>query len=106
MVFLNMLGGGNKNTAIALPGIPGGAGLWTFTVACTVLASCLTAPAPAAESAPIRAAVDAARRVLVLGDSITFDGRWVADMAAWMEYEGLEAEVIDCGLSSETVSGL
>ena len=106
MVFLDMLGGGNKDTATVLPGIPGGAGLWSLTIACTVLASCLTAPAPAVESAPIRAAVDAASRVLVLGDSITFDGRWVADVAAWMEYEGLEAEVIDCGLSSETVSGL
>jgi lysophospholipase L1-like esterase len=48
----------------------------------------------------------AADRVLVLGDSITYDGRWVADLAAWMEFEGYKADVIDCGLSSETVSGL
>ena len=60
----------------------------------------------AADSPDPRAALEAADRVLVLGDSITYDGRWVADLVAWMESEGLEAEVIDCGLSSETVSGL
>jgi hypothetical protein len=47
-----------------------------------------------------------ARRVAVLGDSITFDGRWVADLVAWMERRGTTAEVIDVGLPSETVSGL
>ncbi|MFZ4636944.1 MAG: family 16 glycoside hydrolase, partial [Pirellulales bacterium] len=34
------------------------------------------------------------------------DGRWVADLAAWMEEQGLPADVINVGLSSETVSGL
>jgi hypothetical protein len=66
-------------------------------------------PAPqASEAQPDTLAeqLAAADRMLVLGDSITYDGRWVADVAAWMEYEGLTAEVIDCGLSSETVSGL
>ncbi|MFM9058080.1 MAG: family 16 glycoside hydrolase [Planctomycetaceae bacterium] len=47
-----------------------------------------------------------AKRVLVLGDSITHDGRWVADVVAWMEERGTAAEVIDCALPSETVSGL
>nr|MCS5680593.1 SGNH/GDSL hydrolase family protein [Acidimicrobiales bacterium] len=60
----------------------------------------------AADSPDARASLEAADRVLVLGDSITYDGRWVADLVAWMESEGLEAEVIDCGLPSETVSGL
>jgi hypothetical protein len=63
-------------------------------------------PATAAEPATSRAAVEAAKRVLVLGDSITYAGGWVADLAAWMEYRGLDAAVINCGLSSETVSGL
>ncbi|MFM7136737.1 MAG: family 16 glycoside hydrolase [Planctomycetota bacterium] len=53
-----------------------------------------------------RAAIQSAKRVLVLGDSITYAGGWVADLAAWMEYEGVDAAVINCGLSSETVSGL
>ncbi|MFM7109167.1 MAG: family 16 glycoside hydrolase [Planctomycetaceae bacterium] len=47
-----------------------------------------------------------AKRMLVLGDSITHDGRWVADVVAWMEDRGTEAEVIDAALPSETVSGL
>ncbi|MFM9023748.1 MAG: family 16 glycoside hydrolase [Planctomycetaceae bacterium] len=47
-----------------------------------------------------------ASRVLVLGDSITHDGRWLAHVVAWMEDRGTAAEVIDCGLSAETVSGL
>ena len=47
-----------------------------------------------------------AKRVVALGDSITYDGRWLADLVAWMEREGTAAEVIDVGLSSETVSGL
>jgi lysophospholipase L1-like esterase len=47
-----------------------------------------------------------ARRVVVLGDSITYAGGWVGLLTAWMESRGLEADVIDVGLSSETVSGL
>jgi lysophospholipase L1-like esterase len=65
---------------------------------------------PAAQPAPKPAtmmdAVKSARRIVFLGDSITHDGRWVADLAAWMESKGLTAELIDVGLSSETVSGL
>lgn len=47
-----------------------------------------------------------ARRIVCLGDSITFGGAWVASFAAWMEYEGMTGKVINMGLSSETVSGL
>jgi lysophospholipase L1-like esterase len=61
---------------------------------------------PAAESRTPRDALVSAKRVLVLGDSITHSGQWVADVAAWMEYEGLEADVINAGLPSETISGL
>ena len=67
------------------------------------------ARADAAKPAPAAAMMDAvrdAKRIVVLGDSITHDGRWVADLAAWMESKGFTAEVIDVGLSSETVSGL
>jgi lysophospholipase L1-like esterase len=63
-------------------------------------------PAAAAEPVTPRSAVAGAQRVLVLGDSITHAGGWVADLAAWMESQGLDAEVINCGLPSETVSGL
>ena len=47
-----------------------------------------------------------AKRIVALGDSITYDGRWLADLVAWMERQGTTAEVIDMALSSETVSGL
>ena len=70
-----------------------------------LFAALLALPA-AAEPVTPRAAVEAAQRVLVLGDSITHAGGWVADLAAWMESQGLDAEVINCGLPSETVSGL
>lgn len=48
------------------------------------------------------------RRVLFLGDSITYAGQYVAFVEAQLRLHGLEAavEVIDAGLSSETVSGL
>jgi lysophospholipase L1-like esterase len=65
------------------------------------------AAADAAEPAasPL-ALVQNAKRIVVLGDSITYGGRWVAILASWMESQGIKAEVIDVGLSSETVSGL
>jgi len=71
------------------------------------LAICAPAWSPAADTTgvPAEMIVDA-RRILVLGDSITHDGRWLADVVAWMEERGTAAEVIDCGLPSETVSGL
>jgi lysophospholipase L1-like esterase len=50
--------------------------------------------------------IHAARRIVVLGDSITNAGGWVGLLQAWMESRGMEADVIDVGLSSETVSGL
>jgi len=59
----------------------------------------------AAGTVPARLLLDA-RRIAVLGDSITHDGRWLADLVAWMEARGTAAEVIDVGLPSETVSGL
>jgi hypothetical protein len=84
-------------------GNPEPAGRCFFVALITAL---LALPATAAEPASPRAALDVATRVLVLGDSITYAGGWVADVNAWMECQGLDAEVIDCGLPSETVSGL
>ena len=60
---------------------------------------------PADAATPLEA-LRKARRVVFLGDSITYGGGWVADLAAWMEREGMTADVINMGLSSETVSGL
>jgi hypothetical protein len=70
---------------------------------------CLTltplAVAAAEPAVPASLLLDA-KRIVALGDSITYDGRWLADLVAWMERQGTTAEVIDMGLSSETVSGL
>jgi lysophospholipase L1-like esterase len=48
------------------------------------------------------------KRIVFLGDSITFAGRYVACVDAWMESQRFDKKplVIDAGLPSETVSGL
>ncbi len=48
------------------------------------------------------------KRILFLGDSITYAGRYVSAFDAWLLTQRLDAPpvVINCGLSSETVSGL
>jgi len=67
----------------------------------------IPATASAAEPAPTPLALlKQAKRIVVLGDSITYGGRWVAILSSWLESQGITAEVIDVGLSSETVSGL
>ncbi|HEX3800179.1 MAG TPA: SGNH/GDSL hydrolase family protein [Verrucomicrobiae bacterium] len=63
------------------------------------------APIFAAEMAVIPAGV---HRILFLGDSITYDGRYVSDIEAYFvtRYPDREMEFINVGLPSETVSGL
>ena len=75
-------------------------------LATPLLAIACIMPATATETAQPGDLVRSAKRIAVLGDSITQDGRWVADLAAWMEEQGLPADVINVGLSSETISGL
>ena len=71
-------------------------------------ATCLvpTGAVASETAASPRRLVEQARRIVVLGDSITHGGQWVAILNAWMESQGMTAEVIDVGLPSETVSGL
>jgi lysophospholipase L1-like esterase len=76
------------------------------SLAAFLLAILWMLPVAAAEPASPGDLVHSAKRIAVLGDSITQDGRWVADLVAWMEEQGLTADVINVGLSSETVSGL
>ena len=78
---------------------------WVVSIA---LVACSQLSAGGAEPAPDspRASLERARRIAVLGDSITHDGRWVAELAAWMESRSLTAEIINVGLPSETCSGL
>ena len=60
----------------------------------------------AADPAPPRDLVLGAKRIVILGDSITYGGGWVVPFIAWLESEGWTGDVINMGLSSETVSGL
>jgi lysophospholipase L1-like esterase len=74
-----------------------------------LLALGVFAPAPFATAAtPLPPAVDAARRVLFLGDSITFGGAYVDFIETVIHTRAPDwrGEIIDLGLSSETVSGL
>jgi lysophospholipase L1-like esterase len=61
---------------------------------------------PAAEPPSARDAVLHAKRIVVLGDSITSGSGWVVPFIAWLESEGWTGDVINMALSSETVSGL
>jgi lysophospholipase L1-like esterase len=49
-----------------------------------------------------------ARRIVVLGDSITYAGGWVEFVEAWLhlQYPDARLEILNLGLPSETVSGL
>jgi len=63
----------------------------------------------AAESSERMTTLAAAKRILFLGDSITYNGQYVADFESWLRTK-LPADempvIINAGLSSETVSGL
>lgn len=69
---------------------------------------CAFAGADLACAAPAPGIPPGVRRIVFLGDSITYDGRYVADVEAWLATQprGRELEVINAGLPSETVSGL
>jgi len=47
-------------------------------------------------------------RVAILGDSITYDGRWATRVESALRFtpEFADAEIVNFGLGSETVSGL
>ncbi|MDO7681646.1 MAG: SGNH/GDSL hydrolase family protein [Pirellulales bacterium] len=66
----------------------------------------LHAASPDKTEANLRQLLIESDRVVVLGDSITFSGRWVSYLTCWMETAGTSARVIDMALPSETVSGL
>ena len=50
--------------------------------------------------------VKEAKRIIVLGDSITHAGDWVTNFEAWLLSRGANAEVINLGLPSETAADL
>ncbi len=61
-----------------------------------------------AEPAPGARAFLAAKRVVFLGDSITYGGEWVEFVETWLRltHPDAEVELLNLGLPSETVSGL
>lgn len=74
-----------------------------------LLALCaLVTPARAAESVALPPSFTAVQRVLFLGDSITYGGAYVdyIETVIHRRAPGWRGEIIDLGLSSETVSGL
>ena len=66
--------------------------------------------APATKEAPTAGAraFVSAKRIVFLGDSITYAGEWVEFVEAWLRlrYPDAAVEMIDIGLPSETLSGL
>lgn len=84
---------------------------WLINSVVTLVAAAGIAQSPSVAAEPTAAhkahqLVAEADRIVVLGDSITYGGRWVALLDCWKETAGLTGMVIDMGLSSETVSGL
>lgn len=65
----------------------------------------LALPAKAADS-PASAKLEGVKRIVFLGDSITQAGDYVTDFECWLAANGLQAEVINLGLGSETASDL
>lgn len=61
---------------------------------------------PAAEPTPARDQILAARRIVVLGDSVSHAGGWLVPVIAWLEGAGWTGDLVNMALPSETVSGL
>ena len=76
---------------------------WLFTAAMHGLSA---ASPNTTTASTLRQLLIESDRVVFLGDSITFNGRWVSYLTCWMESAGTKARVINMALPSETVSGL
>lgn len=59
-----------------------------------------------ASTAEIPAALRGVRRIVFLGDSITQQGDYVVDFDSWLVSRGINIEVLNLGLASETASDL
>ncbi|QDT63678.1 SGNH/GDSL hydrolase family protein [Calycomorphotria hydatis] len=75
----------------------------TFLLVVGYILSILTATNASAEVEPLHC-----KRILFLGDSITYAGHYVAQIEATLRAKGVEPmpEIVNLGLSSETCSGL
>jgi lysophospholipase L1-like esterase len=78
--------------------------LWTIL---TIIVCCFALRTVGEASEPIELLRES-RRIVMLGDSITFGGQYIVDFEAWLLTQPLAAmpTVVNVGLPSETVSGL
>jgi lysophospholipase L1-like esterase len=78
----------------------------TWAALLLACAMCSTATAQPAAAQP--AALAGVHRVVFLGDSITYDGRYIEYIDAYLRlaYPKLDCQLLDLGLPSETCSGL
>ena len=83
---------------------------WDRYLACLALCFAMTLANATASAAPPepRELLQKSKRILFLGDSITYSGQYIAYFDAWLYSQKLDQhpEIIDAGLPSETVSGL
>jgi lysophospholipase L1-like esterase len=71
-------------------------------------AACIFACGLASTALAQPAALEGVHRMVFLGDSITYDGRYIEYIDAYLRvtYPKLDCQLLDLGLSSETCSGL
>lgn len=74
----------------------------TLLVCLGIASTCSAQQVPAQNDARTKAP----QRVVVLGDSITYAGDFVADLDCWLLAQGSEIEIINLGLPSETATDL
>jgi len=79
------------------------AALALFLIA-TAVAPSMATPKP--EASPASTPLDGVRRIVFLGDSITQGGDYVTDFECWLLAKGVNAEVLNLGLGSETAADL
>jgi lysophospholipase L1-like esterase len=70
------------------------------------LLSATTLPAADALAPDAQALLQDVRRIVFLGDSITQKGDYVADVECWLLGRGVDVEVLNLGLGSETATDL
>lgn len=80
--------------------------LVTFPSVCFALALGAAAYPPTALAGEIPASLRDVHRIVFLGDSITQAGDYVTDFDSWLVAQGLNIEVLNLGLGSETAADL
>jgi lysophospholipase L1-like esterase len=71
-----------------------------------LLALCVAIPCPAILADELPAPLRGVQRLVFLGDSITQAGDYVTDFDCWLVSRGINIEVLNLGLASETASDL